>query len=106
MSRRGNSNGQGPAPQEPADSVPNYDDVQKELIKVATLLQKYGLKEKEAVVNRKRVYYFRADHFHDLALQNGDEIIKLLSKHNKFEKLDDLDDSKLLGDLFINNNLI
>lgn len=83
-----------------------YNEEQKELIKVATLLQKKGLKEKEAVVNRKRIYYFRADAFHELINEHSAEILKLLSKHNKFEELKDIDDSKRLGDIMINNGLI
>lgn len=86
--------------------IPKYNDAQKELIKVATLLQKKGLKEKEAVCDRKRVFYFRADHFHEITLEHSTEIVKLLSTHNKFEKLDDLEDSKMLGDLFLNNEIM
>lgn len=85
---------------------PVYNDEQKELIKVATLLQKKGLKEKEAVVNRQRVYYFRADAFHELVLANKDEILKILSKHIKLDKIDSVDDSLQIGDIMINNGLM
>lgn len=97
----------GPASQEPKkDDAPKYDDVQKELIKVATLLQKKGLKEKDAVVNRQRRVYFRSDHFHELVLEHSEEILKLWTTHNKLEKLDSVEDSKFLGDLFMNNGLM
>lgn len=83
-----------------------YNDVQKELIKAATFLQKHGLKEKEAVANRKRVYYFRAERFHELVVEYSQEILALVSKHVKLEKLEDIEDSKNLGDLMIENGLV
>mmetsp|Transcript_3398 Transcript_3398/g.2851 ORF Transcript_3398/g.2851 Transcript_3398/m.2851 type:complete len:97 (+) Transcript_3398:14-304(+) len=85
---------------------PIYNDEQKELIKVATLLQKKGLKEKEAVSNRKRVYYFRAQAFHEGVEENKKEILKICSKYIKLEKLENEDDSKQLGDIFMNNGLM
>mmetsp|Transcript_34332 Transcript_34332/g.33950 ORF Transcript_34332/g.33950 Transcript_34332/m.33950 type:complete len:244 (+) Transcript_34332:32-763(+) len=88
------------------ESAPVYNDDQKDLIKVATLLQKKGLKEKEAVANRQRVYYFRADMFHELVLEHSKHILDILSKHIKLEKLDSIEDSMELGDIFINNGLL
>lgn len=79
---------------------------QKELIKVANFLQKHGLKEREAVVNRQRVFYYRADKFHELVLNYKDDILKMLSKHVRFDELKDTDDSQRLGDIFINNGLM
>lgn len=78
----------------------------KELIKVANYLQKHGLKEREAVVNRQRVFYFRADKFHELVLKYKDDILKMLSKHVKFDELSSTDDSQRLGDIIINNGLM
>jgi translocation protein SEC62 len=80
--------------------------VQKELIKVATLLQKKGLKEKEAVVDRQRVYYFRADKFHELVLKHKDEVLKLLDKSVTLDKLESVDDAQQIGDIMINNGLL
>ena len=78
----------------------------KSLSKLLLCFKNNGLKEKEAVSNRQRVYYFRGEAFHELTLALKDEILPLLAKHNKFEKLDDLEDSKLLGDLFMNNHIM
>ena len=85
---------------------PVYNEEQKELIKVATLLQKKGLKEKDAVSNRQRVYYFRADAFHEKVLENKEEILKICSKHVKLDQLETVQDSMQLGDIFINNKLL
>ena len=80
------------ATQKPNSSKPIYNDYQNELIKVAAFLQKKGLKEKEAVMNRKRVYYFRAEAFIHLVLEHNEEILKLVSKHIKLDKLESVDD--------------
>jgi len=90
---------------EPTDK-PVYTDEQKELIKVATFLQKKGLKEKEAVANRKRIYYFRANMFHELILEHREEVLGMLSKHVKFEELDTIEHSCRLGDIMINSGLV
>ena len=95
-----------PHPETPKSEKVVYDDVQKELIKVSNLLHKKGLKEREAVWNRKRVYYFRADKFHELVLENADEILTLLKDHAKFDKLEKIEDSMRLGDAMINQGLM
>lgn len=88
------------------DPKPVYNEEQKELIKVATFLQKKGLKEREAVANRKRIYFFRAEKFHELVSEHSEEIQNLLSKHVKIESVKGLDDSKRIGDIMINNGLL
>lgn len=85
---------------------PEYTDVQKELIEVADYLTDAGLKEKEAVVGRSRVYYFRTDDFALTVLAHKERVLELLATHTKFETLESEKDVIELGNLFVKNGLL
>lgn len=83
-----------------------YTPKQEELIKVASFLQKKGLKEKEAVSAQRRIHFFRGVDFHELVCQHANQIEGLLKLHSDFGKFETMKDSVRLGTLFIDAGLI